>query len=140
MSRINIGRTVVGGLLAGLVVNVNEFVLNTVVLGEDMDRAMLALNVPAIGNQAIARFVVLGFALGIATIWLYATIRPRFGPGVPTAVIAGVTVWFFAYLYSGAGMVIMQLFPGRLMATSIVWGLFELVIAAIAGAWVYTEV
>ena len=33
MGRINMGRVIVGGLLAGLIINVSEFVLNGVVRG-----------------------------------------------------------------------------------------------------------
>ena len=139
MGTIRLGRVILGGLLTGLVVNISEFILNMVVLGKDLEAAMRALNRPPIGNQAIAGFVVLGFVLGIATVWLYAAIRPRFGAGVRTAAIAGVAVWFFAYLYAAAGMEILELFPRRLMAISMVWGLFEIVIASVAGAWAYQE-
>ncbi len=42
MGRINMGRVIVGGLLAGLIVNISEFVLNTMVIGLDMEAAMKA--------------------------------------------------------------------------------------------------
>jgi hypothetical protein len=87
----------------------------------------------------IVWFIVLGFALGIVTVWLYAAIRPRLGPGVGTAVCAALTIWFLAYVYSNAAMAIMQLFPRRLILITTVWGLFEIVIAAVAGAWLYSE-
>jgi NADH:ubiquinone oxidoreductase subunit 3 (subunit A) len=38
---------------------------------------MASLNRPAIGNEAIAFFVVLAFLLGIACVYLYAAIRAR---------------------------------------------------------------
>lgn len=139
MGKINLGRVIAGGLLAGLVLNVGELILNMVIVGQELEAAMMALNLPPIGGQAIGAFVVLGFALGIAAVWVYAAIRTRFGPGIPTAVVAGVMVWFLAYLYPGAGMMVMQMFPAQLMALSLVWGLFEVVLATIAGAWAYTE-
>ena len=82
MRGINTARVVVGGLVAGLVINVSEFILNMVVMGADMNAAMTRLNLPPVGGQAITVFVVLGFALGIGTIWLYAAIRPRYGAGL----------------------------------------------------------
>ena len=71
--------------------------------------------------------------------WLYAAIRPRFGAGPKTAALAGAVVWFFAYLYPSASMMIMHMFPRRMLAIGVLWGLFELVIATIAGASVYQE-
>ena len=139
MGKINLGRVVLGGLLAGLVVNIGEAILNMVVIARQVEAAMLALNVPPIGSQAITGFVTLGFALGIAMVWVYAAIRTRFGPGVPTAVVAGVMVWFLSYAYPNAAMVIMGIFPANLIAIGTVWGLPELVLASIAGAWVYSE-
>jgi hypothetical protein len=139
MGKINLGRVVLGGLLAGLVVNVGEAILNMVVIARQVEAAMLALNVPPIGSQAITGFVTLGFALGIAMVWVYAAIRTRFGPGVPTAILAGVIVWFLSYAYPNAAMAIMGIFPGNVLAIGTVWGLAELVLASIAGAWVYSE-
>jgi hypothetical protein len=139
MGKINLSRVVVGGLLAGLVINVGEFLLNGVVFASQMAAAMSARNLPMVGPQTISAFMVMGFALGIATVWVYAAIRPRFGPGVPTAVVAGAIVWFLAYLYPGIGMVIMGIFPGQLMAIGLVWGIAEVVLGAVVGAWAYSE-
>lgn len=139
MGRINMSRVIVGGLLAGLIVNISEFVLNTFVIGQDMDAAMKAMNRPPMDNSMILWFVVLGFLLGIATVWLYAAIRPRFGPGVSTAMCAASAVWFLAYAYPTAFMMVMHLFPRRAMAIGLVWGLVEIIVAGVAGAWAYTE-
>jgi hypothetical protein len=139
MGKINLGRVILGGLLAGLVINISEFVLNTYVVGADMDAAMKAMNRPPIDQQMIIWFAVAGFALGILAVWLYAAIRPRFGPGVKTAVIAALAVYCLAYVYPSVFVGVMQLFPARAMIVSLCWGLPEIIIASIAGAWLYTE-
>jgi hypothetical protein len=139
MGGINLGRVVLGGLLAGLVINASEYLLNAVVLGDDLNAAMRRLNLPPVGGGAIGVFVVLGFALGIAAIWFYAAIRPRFGAGVRTALCAGSAVWFFAYLYPSIGMGVLGFFPAGLITLAVVWGLVELLVAAVAGAWFYQE-
>lgn len=139
MGRINMGRVIVGGLIAGLVVNVSEYVLNTFVIARDMEAAMKAMNVPAMDAGQIPAFVVLGFLLGIVTVWLYAAIRPRFGPGVTTATYAALAIWFLAYAYPSAFMIVMHLFPTTPMVIGGVWGLVEIVVASVAGAWAYTE-
>jgi hypothetical protein len=139
MGRINVSRVILGGLLAGLVVNVSETILNVVVVASSMEAALHERNLPPLGIQPIIGFVVMAFLLGIATVWLYAAIRPRFGAGAGTAVIAGVAVWFFAYLYSGVGTTLMSFLPAGLTTLTLAWGLVEIVLAAVAGAWVYRE-
>ena len=133
------GRVVVGGLVAGLLINVSEFVLNAVVLVNDMKAAMAALNRPPIDNSMIVWFVLLAFGIGIMSVWVYAAVRPRFGPGVRTAICASLVVWGLAYLYPNVSTIILGLFPTRLMIIATVWGLVEVLVAGVAGAWIYTE-
>jgi hypothetical protein len=139
MGSINMGRVVIGGLVAGLLINISEFLLNAVVLANDMTAAMAALNRPAIDSSMIVWFVILGFGIGIMAVWVYAAIRPRFGPGVQTAICASLVIWGLAYLYPNLFMIITGLFPTRLMVIATVWGLAEVLIAGVAGAWIYTE-
>ena len=139
MGRINVGRVILGGLVAGLVVNISETILNLVVVAQAMENALRARNAPAMGMGPIVGFVAFTFVLGIATIWLYAAIRPRFGAGAKTAAIAGLAVWFFAYVNPALAMALMGLFSMKLMTATTIWGLPEIVIAAVAGAALYKE-
>ena len=139
MGKINAGRVVMGGLLAGLVVNISESIMNLVVVAQPMADALKKMNLPDMGGSTIAGFIVMGFVLGIVTIWLYAAIRPRFGANAQTAAIAGLAVWFFAYLYPGIGMAMVGMFSAKLTTVTLVWGLAEIVIGSVAGAWVYSE-
>ena len=139
MGKINLGRVFAGGLLAGLIINIGEMILNMAIIGEAWNEAMKSLNRPPMGNESIPYFVLLSFGLGIVMIWIYAAIRPRFGPGATTAIGAGLVTWALAYLYPSAGMLPMDLIPQNLIHYSILWGLFELPIAALAGAWLYKE-
>ena len=139
MAKINIVRVILGGLAAGFVLNIGEIILNEPILGDQWRAALTSLNREAIGGSAIAIFIVAGFLLGIAMIWTYAAIRPRLGAGPRTAVCAGLLVWFFSYLYPSAGFMALDLFPTDLILIGLVWGFFELPIAAVAGAWLYKE-
>jgi len=139
MGKVNLGRVILGGLLAGLIINVSEFVLNTVVVGAQMDEILKARNMPAIGSSAILMFIVFGFLLGILTIWLYAAIRPRYGAGPGAAIMAGLMVFFLAYVYGNAGLVVLGFMPAGMMLIIDAWGLVEILIASIAGAWLYRE-
>jgi len=126
-------------LVAGLIINISEYILNEPVLGADLAAAMTALNLPPVGGSAIAVFVSLGFVLGLLLVWLYAAIRPRFGPGPKTAAIAAVTVWFLTYFWSTVGFGVLGVFPARLLVIGVVWGLVELIVAGLVGARLYSE-
>jgi hypothetical protein len=139
MSTLNLGRVILGGLVTGLVVNVGETIFNLAVATEDMEAALRARNLPPVSGGAIGGFVILTFALGLVTVWLYAAIRPRFGPGPKTATFVALAVWFLAYLHQGAALTLMGVVPANLTIIGLVWGLVEIVIASIAGAAVYRE-
>ncbi|UCC73574.1 MAG: hypothetical protein JSV86_03150 [Gemmatimonadota bacterium] len=139
MGKINVARVIFGGLLAGLVINISEFVLNMAVMARSMELAFRELDLPPPGGGVLAVYTVVGFLLGIATVWLYAGIRPRFGPGPTTAVIAGFVVWLLAYAWRLLDIGTIGLFDPGLLVLPAAWGLVEIVLAALAGGWLYQE-
>lgn len=139
MGKINYVRVLLGGLLAGLIINISEYILNEPILGADWQAALQARNLPEFGSAAIAWFIVLGFVLGILGVWIYAAIRPRFNPGPKTALCAGATVWALAYAYPTVGFGVMEFFPAKIIWWGLIWGLIELLVATVAGAWLYKE-
>lgn len=139
MSRINTTRVILAGLLAGLIINTGEFVLNTFVIGDEMNAQLTKMNLPPMSGNAIAVFIAFSFLAGIVTVWLYAAMRPRFGAGPKTAMIAGGTVWFLAYAYGVIVSSAMGMVTSRIAAISLTCGLVEVTIAALAGGYVYQE-
>jgi hypothetical protein len=139
MGNINMARVILGGLVAGLVINIGEFLLNGMVLADQMKTFMTQHNFTEPKNF-IAIAVALTFVLGIVIVLGYACIRPRFGPGVKTAIIAGLFAWFGIYFYSGIINGVLLGIPMNTMIMVIVWGLVEFCLGAIAGAWLYKEV
>lgn len=139
MSQINVGGVVKGGLAAGLIMNISEFVLNVPVAGEQMNAEFAARNLPPVAGNQIAVFVVLTFVLGLLTVWLYAAIRPRFGPGAKTAIIAGLVVWACAYLFSTISFGVLGFLSMELAVLTIVWTLVEMIVASAVGGYLYKE-
>lgn len=139
MNQINLGRVLLGGLVAGVIINIGEFILNGVLMREEMDAAMVALNRPPVAPAMIIWFVVFSFGFAAMLVWTYAAIRPRFGPGVTTAICASTLCWGLGYLYPNLFFYVMNLFPRNMIVLTTLWGLVEVVIAGIAGAWAYTE-
>lgn len=139
MSRINFGRVILGGLLAGLVLNFGELLLNEIVFVKEMEEMARRLNIPRPGGAFIGAAVGLTFLLGIVIVWLYAMIRTRFGPGPKTAIIASLVAWFCVYVYAGILNGVLFSLPVKLLMAGLVWGIVEYSLAGLAGAWLYKE-
>lgn len=138
MGRINLSRVILGGILAGIVINASEFILNEKVMKTQWEEAMKALGktMPQSGGAMVV-WMIWGFAAGIAAVWLYAAIRPRYGAGPATAARAGLAIWFLSCALAAVAMQNMGLFP--LSGLMLVWVLVESVVATIAGASIYRE-
>ena len=139
MGKINFGRVILGGLLAGLILNIGEFLYNGVLLADEMKAFNAQHNFAEPGTSFLVIVTVLTFVLGIVMVLSYACIRPRFGPGVKTAIIASLFPWFFLCLYMGYFFVAIFGMPTRTYVISSVWGLVEYAVATVAGAWLYKE-
>jgi hypothetical protein len=140
MGKINVVRLIMGGIVAGIAINLVDFWVDGVLLAK-MWNGQLAVwgRAPFSGSQ-IEWFLGFGLIIGITTIWIYAGIRPRFGPGVKTAIYAGIAAWILSTLIPNfALMWVTHFFSGHLTAYTTLGGLFEIVIGAICGAVVYKE-
>jgi len=83
---------------------------------------------PATVGRGVQIAVILWFCTVFAT---FATEYAFEGRGVKILAITSG--------YCLVGMVLMGLFPAKVMTVATIWGLPEIVIASIAGAWLYTE-
>src|SRR5688572_10818413 len=138
---MNYGRVILGGLVAGLIMNAGEFLLNAVILHKTMiEWAGLHNFPPEPAPLFLPVAVGLTFVLGIVMVWLYALIRPRMGPGPKTAIVAALVLWFAVYVYVGIIYGILLVQPMNAIAIAAGFGLVEYIVAAIAGAWLYKEV
>jgi hypothetical protein len=139
---INTSKVVVGGLVSGLVMNVVGFVVNGYLLGPRMQAEMLAvaptLNGKGMTGGTIAARVVTQFVVGILLVWIYAAIRPRFGPGMQTATKAGLVVWAFGFLFYLDWLYVDLMTPATYAIISVVQ-LVNVLVAAWAGCRFYTE-
>ena len=142
MGRINWGKVFLGGLLAGVVINVGEYLFHAVLFKNEVAEMLRSMGkdpATVMSGNAIVIWNILGFLTGIAAVWVYAAIRPRFSPGAKTAVVAGIAVWFISRFLGAIGEMNMGMASQKMIMTGLVWGLVELIIATIAGAWAYKE-
>jgi hypothetical protein len=140
MEKINLGRVVLGGIVAGIVGNILGYIVDDVLLASQWAAGMRALGRPDFTANQIVSFVLLGLAYGVFVVWLYAAIRPRYGAGPKTAVYAGLMAWAIGTLLPNAGfMSVTGLFPAGLTVMTTLGGIVESVAAALAGAAIYKE-
>jgi hypothetical protein len=140
MAGINVGRVIGGGLLAGVVMNVVDGLTNGAILearwAEETKR--LGIDMSSAGSGSLAGWITFDFLCGIVLVWLYASIRPRYGPGPMTAVIAGLALWLITHLAFAAWW-FTGLYSFGLVAASTVGGLLAAVAGALAGGALYKE-
>jgi hypothetical protein len=105
---------------------------------------MAALGRPPIAGSQLAVFfvwgsILWGFLIGIFAVWLYASIRPRYGAGPKTALCVGSFVWALGYLLTSVTPFLLNLYPRRILAIALTVGLVEVLLATVFGAWLYPE-
>ena len=77
MNNINLGRVILGGVVAGVVLNIGEFLLNDMVLGTQMREFFSRFSLPEPGSRFLLVATLLTLILGIVIVWMYAAMRPR---------------------------------------------------------------
>jgi hypothetical protein len=139
---INTGKVLVGGVVAGVVMNVIDFIVNMFIVGERMkaetDAFKPGLSDQMMSSNTMISYIVMDFALGIALIWTYAAIRPRFGPGIKTATYAALLFWILAGIFL-SGYLHMGMMSTGLWFTFAFLGLVNFLLSAWAGAKFYAE-
>ena len=130
---MNTKSIVIAGIGAGVVVWVVDSIANVVVLRERfamLVKAGIFLEQPRLPFFLLWTLVMLGLGFGLA--WLYASVRPRLGPGPKTAAAVGFVVGLMIYTPSNLAQASWSM-VGRIVP--IVWLVFG-VIGTTAGALV----
>ncbi len=125
------------GLLTGAVWTVLS-AMTTALIGGGFNAAVGGNKLLAPGAGLASFLLVVNLCGGIWAMWLYAAIRPRYGAGPRTAVIAGLAWWIVSTLadatWGSFGFVpVKALLPLSLVS------LPEMTMAVICGAWRYRE-
>lgn len=139
---INFKRVLPGGLAAGFVLIVIN-VLAQLFLGNRIQQDMNAW-IPASADRVtmssltLVAGIILKFVIGILLVWLYAAIRPRFGPGLRTASYAAVFVWILGVIFFSDYLLIGMMSATTYIILEVVQ-LLSFVIAVWTGARTYSE-
>jgi len=138
MGKINWGRVFLCGLVSGVVWGVISGPV-LLVIGQDFLAAIPVGNFfSPLQPGLVAFYSLLWFVMGVWMMWLYAAIRPRYGPGPKTAAIAGLATAVFGVL-ADAVWVSMGVVPVEVVVAPVVAAVPILIVAAMMGARLYKE-
>ena len=138
---INTKKVVIGGIAAGVVLNVIDVISNMFFLGARMTAEANAFKA-GLGDQmkgaSMVTYIVMNLILGLALVWTYAAVRPRFGPGLKTAAYVALLFWILAGIFY-SGYMQMGMMSSGLWWTFAFFGLVNFLISGSVGAWLYAE-
>ncbi|HEV8362982.1 MAG TPA: hypothetical protein VGQ52_05660 [Gemmatimonadaceae bacterium] len=139
---INTGKVITGGLAAGVVGNIIGYLGFGMWLGPRFEAEATAV-APSLAGRgmtsgAIATTVITTFVIGILLVWLYAAMRPRFGPGMKTATYAALAVWVCGFVFH-IDLLLMGLVTTATYVMASVVALVQVIASAGVGAMLYKE-
>jgi hypothetical protein len=154
---MNTGRIFGGGLVAGVLMTVLD-VTYLALIGERLFHASLerlavrgetgqlvAFPIELTAVQAVY-YPIANLVLGVILVWMYAAVRPRFGPGLRTALSVGLVGGTLIFLIPGLSLMACGLYPpdplGPIwnpLGPWILWGMVQTPVATVGGAYLYRE-
>ena len=135
MGKINWARVFLCGILTGGVLYLLTLAVFVFALPEtELRRVVEATGRPINGPLHAGLYVL----VGIWTMWLYAAIRPRYGPGPKTAAVAGFAVWLLGS-WADAVWASLGVIPPGVLVAPVAAALPVIILAAVVGAWPYKE-
>jgi hypothetical protein len=139
---INTQKVLIGGIAAGVVMNVIDFISYKFILGARMMAESEAfkpgMSQAMMTSSAMISNIVMDLVLGVLLVWTYAAIRPRFGPGMKTATYVAVLFWILAGIFL-SGYLHMGMMSSGLWWTFAFIGLVNFWVSAWVGARLYSE-
>ena len=133
MARINVGRMLLGGIVAGILMFLADAFIHGTLLQEHWMAAMKAAGRSVAQEEHgsdMVYFAAFELLRGLAMAWVYSVFRTHYGPGPKTAVRAALGVWAMMF-----PIFFLQEIPLGFYSTTLLglWSLYEVVPSVIAG-------
>ena len=139
MNPINTSKVLIGGIVAGVAIFVGQM-LNQMMFAERWKEVMQGSGMNSeYGTQAMTIMTLFLVGLGLVTAWLYAGLRTRFGAGPATAIKAGTAVWACWAVFGYSTTYFIGLYPGDLVAYSVIISFVFINAGALIAGKMYTE-
>lgn len=126
-----------GGLVAGLLINVSGMALAHFALGPDYVKTFVQHLPGPPGAGMFARHLAVRFGFGFLAVLLYAALRPGLGGAASLAAAGGL--FFASYLPLALMLSEFGILRGWRLGVSLVWGAGEILLCTMAGAFVYLK-
>ena len=141
MGQINTGRLVIGGIVAAVVLFVAGFIIHGAILGSQWMAWRQAGHMPFAMSHAgeFVIWIIVSLVNGFAGLWIYAGIRPRYGAGPKTALLAGLMLWLAGGLTTALGGFALGNLPQGIIIIGGSGRLIADLLAVLAGAYFYKE-
>jgi hypothetical protein len=142
MGHVNVGRAILGAIVAAVILFAIEGLINGTILGtewEDWAKALGPLyHAPSVAVGMVI-WAIVSLLHGLTGLLIYVGIRPRFGAGPKTAVLAGLLLWIPAFLTHALSQLALGDIPLRIIVIGCIGGLIAVLVAIVAGAATYQE-
>jgi hypothetical protein len=141
MGHIDVGRVVIGGIVAAIILFIAGFIIHGFILGADWMAWQSAGHMPNAlpHGAAIVVWAILSLVNGLTGVWIYAGIRPRYGAGAKTALVAGFMLWLAGGLGAALAQFALGNVPHNVVVVGAIGALIADLIAIVAGAYFYKE-
>lgn len=141
MAKINWGRLIVGSLIAAIIMFVTDGLIHETLAKADWRALYVALGArePEPHSASMVYFAIFELGRGFTAIMFYVLMRPFFGAGPRTAVIAGIVGWIAFSLTGPVQFIPLGFFSTALWLKVGAIHLIVSIIATIAGAALYKD-
>ena len=142
MNRINGGRVIIGGVVAGVVLFFMLGALHHKLLMVDWQAwkgsvsGVLQLPSP---RYSMKLWLAMSLIAGVTGTWIYAGIRPRFGAGPKTALLAGFLLWLAGYFTAALNAMALGVLPHHIIKVALVGEFVAVLVSTYIGAAIYKE-
>jgi len=137
MTKINTTRLVVGGLVGGVVMIAVSLLAAPLYLSEMMASLDSRGIQPPEGSFPV--YLLMRLVWGFVAVWFYVAARPRFGPGLKTALLVGFVFWLGGVFLGIVSYGMLGLFPTGMLAIWSAMTLVAILASTVVGAWIYRE-
>ena len=140
MGKVNYGRVIAGAILAGSVYFIADAIIHGAFLGGEHMAAIIAAGKPLRHNpSSYVYFAAFDLGKGLVAVLGYAAARPRFGPGVRTAIWAGMLAWFATEALPQIAAMPLPFYEKAFYWKWIGLEILPMAGGAVLGAWIYNE-
>lgn len=139
---MNVTRWLIGGFVAGILCFFGDGIIHGAILPADWEANLTALGFDTKGQdqgQSMLYFAIYDLAKGFAAAWIYVAIRPRYGAGPRTAVLASLLAWATCCVIPNITWLAIPIFPSDFVVK---WAFLELgpvLAGGVAAAAIYKE-